>query len=369
MLIALFLAIFKLKPFMLKAPLTFSFALLLIWTAINILYTFRPSDWSDIYKYLIKNIIYFYLLYNFFQTKTWFMILTWAILVSVCLLSAGGLIYFYILSNHEITTRFGFPDFASVNNIGVILGVGILLALMNVFSRHRLLSILSLFTIISATAATLLCQSRGSMAGILIALAALFHKNYKALLVVFLISASVPFMIFDSKLKDRFSLASFNERVGLQIIYWKMIQDKPLVGYGFSGQTYYADHVIKTFKRLGNSSIMPEQLRYAGPFLTPHNMLTDIALRTGIIGLLAFLYALFVFSRSCLMMIRRGHDAFIRKWALCIFAIFISYVIQGMSTDVLLNYQSGILYIIFGMATIIWRINVDSDKLDSECIS
>jgi O-antigen ligase len=114
---------------------------------------------------------------------------------------------------------------------------------------------------------------------------------------------------------------------------------------------------------------MPKQLRNAEwPFLTPHNMFTDIAVRTGIIGLLVFLYVLFVFIRSCLLMIRHGQDAFIRKWALCIFAIFIFYVMQGMSTDVLLNYQANILYMIFGLAAIIWRINNDAKRLPSECV-
>jgi O-antigen ligase len=367
-LIALLLAIFKISSFSVKAPLTFPFALLFLWTAVNILYTFRLSDCSDIYGHFIRYLIYYYLLYNFFQTKKWFMILTWVILVSIGLLSSGGIIYFYILLNHEISTRFGFPDFASVNNIGVIMGVGILLALMNLASRYRALNIISLFSLISASAATFLCQSRGSMAGTLVAVAALFHKNLKVLVIVFLIILLIPVMISDSKLKDRFSLGSFYERIGIQIIYWKMIQDRPLVGYGFSGQTYYTDHVVKTFNNLSNSPIMPKQLRYTGPFVTPHNMFTDIAVRTGIIGLLAFLYVLFVFSRSCLMMIRQGHDAFIRKWALCIFAIFISYIIQGMSTDVLLNYQANILYLIFGLATIIWRINNDSKKLQNECI-
>jgi O-antigen ligase len=297
------------------------------------------------------------------------MILTWVILVSIGLLSTGGTIYFYILSNHEISTRFGFPDFASVNNIGVIMGIGILLALMHLTSRHRSLSVISLFSLILASAATLLCQSRGSMAGTLVAVTVLFHKKIKVLVIIFLIFLLIPVMIPDNKLKERSSLESFYNRIGLQIIYSKMIQDRPLVGYGFSGQTYYADPVVKSFKNLSNSSIMPKQLRNAEwPFLTPHNMFTDIAVRTGIIGLLVFLYVLFVFIRSCLLMIRHGQDAFIRKWALCIFAIFIFYVMQGMSTDVLLNYQANILYMIFGLAAIIWRINNDAKRLPSECV-
>jgi O-antigen ligase len=199
------------------------------------------------------------------------------------------------------------------------------------------------------------------MAGILVAVVALFHKNLKVLVIAFLIILLIPVIILDNKPKSLSSLESFYSRIGLQIIYSKMIQDRPLVGYGFSGQTYYADHVVKTFKNLNNS--LPEKLRTLDwPFLTPHNMFTDIAVRTGVIGLLAFLYVLFVFSRSCLMMIRHGHDAFIRKWALCIFAIFVSYIIQGMSTDVLLNYQANILYLIFGLAAILWRINNDAKR-------
>jgi len=360
--ITLILVIYKNKTFSLKAPLTFSFGLLLLWTAVNILYIFRLSDYSDIYRYLIKYLIYYYLLYNFIQTKTWFLNITVVILASIAVLSTGGIIYFYILLNHEISTRFGFPDFASMNNIGIVMGVGILLALMHLTSEYKSLRIVSLCSFISASAATLLCRSRASLVGILVAVVVLFHKDLKKLAIVFLAILLIPMVISDNELNKRYSLESFHERTAIQVVYWKMIQDRPLAGYGFSGQTYYTDHVVKTFKKLRDPSILPEKVT----FYTPHNIFTDVAVRTGIIGLLVFVYVLFVFSRSCFVMIRHGHDVFIRKWALCIFAVFLSYVIQGLSTDVLLNYQANILYLIFGMATIIWRINDDSKKLQSD---
>jgi O-antigen ligase len=91
----------------------------------------------------------------------------------------------------------------------------------------------------------------------------------------------------------------------------------------------------------------------------PHNTFMDVAVRCGIPGLALFLYILFAFARAGLGVIRNSRDPFIRKWALCLMAVFASYLIQGLFTDMLLGIQIKYFFIILSMMAILWKLHAE----------
>ena len=99
-----------------------------------------------------------------------------------------------------------------------------------------------------------------------------------------------------------------------------------------------------------------EKHRMTHLYNAPHNMIVDTATRVGLVGLALFLYALFMFLRMGWHLIRNGRDEFAKHWSLCIMGAFVAVFIQGMSENTLSGPPAVILYVIFAMMTILWRM-------------
>ncbi len=86
-------------------------------------------------------------------------------------------------------------------------------------------------------------------------------------------------------------------------------------------------------------------------------MFLSIATRTGIIGLILYLYVILAFFIMCLKLIKDGKDAFIKKWGLCILSSGIMFIIKGCFEPIFSHFAELIFFTIFSMATILYRIN------------
>jgi O-antigen ligase len=96
-------------------------------------------------------------------------------------------------------------------------------------------------------------------------------------------------------------------------------------------------------------------------FHAPHNTFIDVTVRLGIVGLALFLFIAFIFGRMGWQLIRYGRDDFIKTWALCLTATFVSFLIQGMFVDLLLDIQIIIFFILMAMLTVLWRFNEEQE--------
>ena len=92
----------------------------------------------------------------------------------------------------------------------------------------------------------------------------------------------------------------------------------------------------------------------------PHNMLLSIAVRLGLVGLVLFLYIIFVFGKMCLKSIKEGKDAFIKSWGYCIGSAFVGFFIIGIFEPCFSHLQETVLFTIFSMIAILWRLNETS---------
>jgi len=362
--IACLLVFSRKARFSLDIPLSLPFLLFIIWAFLSILLAFnRENSFHDWYKHLLEYMAIFYLLVTFFNSKKRFGVLTWVIVISGSIFSIGGLIYFYYMLDNGIAARLGLPEVGiGVNYIGFMTIFAIFVAL-NHFPWERKIyrKIILTTSLVGASVATILTQTMGTFLGMLLPLFLLFTKEKKTLIVFVLC-----FMIMLAFLpaKRVFTLGNIQnkvrseERISIWRTYIEVIKDNPITGIGYGMQTYEPKLLDKYHARV------PAKYRMK-TFHAPHNVFVDVAVRLGLVGLGLFFYIIFTFIRMGWKLSKYGKDDFIKRWALCLMAIFISYLIQGMFADLLLGVQAITLFVIFAMMTILWRLNAEPATNDT----
>jgi len=134
--IVLILITFKKIDFSFKSPLTLPFALFTVWAFIGLFFAlYKMNSIQDFYAHLLKYLVFYYIMINFFDSRKRLAILSWIIIVSATIFSIGGLGYFYlVLGNNILTTRMTFQE-TSINIIGFVSIVAFLLS-VHLFPRQ-----------------------------------------------------------------------------------------------------------------------------------------------------------------------------------------------------------------------------------------
>jgi O-antigen ligase len=354
---------FKKIDFSFKSPLTLPLALFVLWTVFGLFFAFdKENSIHDFWAHLLKYIVLYYMLINFFSSKKRFEILTLIIIVSAGVFSIGGIIYFYEILNHSASDRLGFEGVAAINNVGFIVLPAMLLSLVFFIKEKKVLYKIVLFVFMLGTlAASLLTQTIGILLSIVVPLLILFVKNKKtAIIFLFFLIFAVALLPVKNRLTFKKIPAKLQSDCRRLIwhTYFQIIKDHSIIGVGFGMTTYFDKKFIDKYDKY-----KPKSLPSCGPnkIFTPHNMFIDITARLGVIGLVLFLYTILTFTYMGYIMIKRGQDVFIRKWALCLLAVMAAYVIQGMFADILFGVYLIILYAIFALMTILWKLNSESD--------
>jgi O-antigen ligase len=361
--IVLILICFKKIDFSLKSPLTLPFALFIAWVFIGLFFALdKGNSLHDFRAHLLKYLAIYYILVNFFNSRKRLIILSWIIIISVTIFSIGGLTYFYVILKNPISTRFGFSQMMNIDLIGFVTIFAMLLSLRQFrletqWYRRAILVVCLLGTL----AATYLTMSRGSLGAVFIALIVFFVKKNK-LLVVFLIIFSLIAVRTVPGLGGRFSLKNTLKdiRVGINLTTLEIIKDYPITGIGFGMETYGYSDFIDLAKY--NAKISP-QYQQKTVIRSPHNSFADIAVRAGVVGLALFLFIYFIFVRLGWKMILYGKDNFIKDWGVCIMAAFIGVFVQELFADGMFGPQAIVLYTIFAMMTILWKLNTEIDSI------
>jgi O-antigen ligase len=271
------------------------------------------------------------------------------------------MLYFYLILGKDISTKLGlYMTEIPSNIIGISTWFATLLALFQLTREFVLFRKIILTICICATAiATLATQTRGTILAVIVSLLLSFSRNKKTLLFFFLFLASVIFVmpvknqITPSALIDK--IVS-DDRVKIWYCFAEMIKDHPITGIGFGMQTYYDENLLNKYNEK-----VPAEYRQPIPHKAPHNLLIDVAVRTGIIGLISFLYIIFVFSQMGWRIIKYGRDDFISHWGLCFLAAFVAVFIQGQFENTMSGPPIIILYTIWGMMAILWHLNTRTD--------
>ena len=336
-----------------NTPLTGPFLLFAAWVFGSLFFSIeKENSFHDFFAYLMKDIALFFLVYNIFGSKKRFILLTWLIIVSAGIFSIGGMIYFYWILKMPIEMRIGLPEIGlGVNYIGYVTVLAIFFSVTHFFHfRTRLGTLISFFSVAGATLATLFTQTKGTLLGFVPLFVLLFERKR----VLILISIIIVMLILVTPVRQVFTTESNSggERIKIWYNYLQIIKAYPITGIGFGMQTYRPALITPHTEAIRSQYMV-------GVFYAPHNTFVDVAVRCGVPGLALFLYILFAFARTGVGVIRNSQDPFIKGWTLCLVAVFVSYLIQGLFSDMLLGIQVKYFFIVLAMVAILRKLDTE----------
>lgn len=357
--LVVFLITSKKTDFSFETPLLLPFAIFVVWAAIGIFFAVNKDNSSnDVYAHLIKYIIVYFLVVNYFNSPKRFIFLIWLVIISAAIFSYGGIVYFYLLKGNSIDTRFTNPGYMPYCDFIYVLAT--ILAVCMLFTNIKLVhKIILAVCIFGTTAATFLTQTRSALIALTFALCILLFKKKKVLFLAVILACI--FFAVAPKMEDRFSINAImlekSTRMTMNRLFIEMTKANPVTGIGFGMQTYQSEELLNIYNQK-----LPDKYKQGGkPIAAPHNTLIDISARLGIPGLIFFLYIIFTFFRMSWTTVMRGRHDFIREWGLCITAAFTAFFIQGMFADTGFGLQATVQYTILAMMTILWQLNAKPD--------
>jgi O-antigen ligase len=262
----------------------------------------------------------------------------------------------YVILHRPFTDKLaaGFPE-TSPNIAGIITLFSVLLSFSLFSERTPYLNAVLLISLCLSAFATLATQARSAVLALIAAVSVmvLARKKTFVLILVAVLVLAVSVMPVKNLFTPEAITTKFktDDRIEIWLCYAEIVKDHPIFGVGFGMQTCYDENLLKKY-----NARVPEKYRMTHLYNAPHNILVDTATRTGLIGLALFLYVLFSFVKMGWHLIRNGKNEFIRDWSLCIMGTFVAIFIQGMFENTLSGPPAVILYSIFAMMTILWRM-------------
>ena len=361
--IVVVLILFGRTEFSFKTPLLVPFGLFVFWAFIGIFFALNKENTiHDFYSHLIRYVILYFIIINFFNSKKRLICLSWIIIISSTVFSFGGLFYYYFIKGEELWSRFGTVVFTqtSVNIIGVISISAIILALNILLNEKQFYrKVFLTFCLVTLFIGMFMTQTRSSLIGLFLAGVIMFIKNKKQ---IFLLTMIFLIVVSATPFENRFFSFEnllYNERIPNYYITYEIIKRYPIIGIGFGMQTYGEDINLEDYREKIPSNISSISDFNLGD---PHNMVLDIAVRLGVVGLAFFLFIGFVFFKMNWNIVKYGKDEILRRWGLCLSAALIGVSIIGLFQPIFSHMPEVVFCIIFSMTTIIWRLNDPTAK-------
>lgn len=348
------LLVFKKTSFTLRSPLALPFLLFFLWAVLGLFFTLDfKNTLHDLRSHLLKYIIIFYLLVNYFNSPKRLEILALIAIVSGTIFSIYALNVYYFIEGFPFSARLGYTftvmhtDYLGFTTIfGICLSLHFLYKSKNIFYQILLASSLLIMSI-----ATLLTQSRGSLLGFLAVLVIMCFHNKKNLIFVILAILMIMIMPIKERVNKNFTT---DIRTKMNRLTIEAIKDHPIAGIGFGMQIYGNKDLVPLEKY---NSKLPLEYRQDGIIIaSPHNTILDIAVRTGIVGLVLFLFILITPAWMLWKTIKLKKGEYYKSWAICLFACFASFMIPALFADTTFGPRVITFYTILAMITILWNI-------------
>lgn len=384
--IVLVLIVFKRTIFIFDTPLIIPLMFFLLWSALSIFWALNTENTiSDVRKHLLNHIIFYFLLINSFHSMKRLESLAWIFALSAVAFSTIGIIYYYIVMDNPIgIIRLGYLTVDSINVstevpvdfIGVFTISAMLICLHFFFQESRPYHRAAIIACtIPLFVATILTQSNTAFVVLTIAITILLLIKARKIALLFLI-----IMILIS-FQTRNMTESLRQRLRIDYVTYEVIKDYPIKGIGFGMQTFIKNIDIETYvdrlpkkQRPGDRDATPRHLMQKiaylmqknvakivdrpGDIYTPHNLLLDIAVRVGLVGLIIFLFIIFIFGIMCRKIIRNARNENIKNWGILTAILFVGYFLIGIAEPLFLfSASASVFYIILAIVTILWRLN------------
>lgn len=350
------LFLFRKIQFSFQTPLAFSGIIFVAWCFLGLFFAVNPANsMHDFYAHLLKYLLLYCILINGFSSTKRLSVLSWIIIGSASSFFVWRLYYYYVKLGTPFAERFG-ASFTEVttNLVGIIAVVSIVFSIHNISPAKGWPGrIFFASCILPALAVIFLAQTRSVLFALVVSLIVVLFGRKKVLAGVLLLlgvilSVSPAGGRFTSNMAD-------NLRIKQGLLVWEVVKDYPVTGIGFGMQTFGGDLDLQRY-----NARLPERFQGQEILSNPHNMYTDIAVRTGIPGIIFFLGLMLSFFRMLWHLRKNGASDNIVSWVNAIFAAGLSFFLIGFFEPVFSHYPESILCVIFAMGTILWRINRDS---------
>ncbi len=372
--------------FSFKTPLTLPFVLFSAWAALGLFFALDlENSLHDFYAHLLKYLAFYYILVNCCRTQKRLGWLSWIIILSATAFCVGALGYeYWVLGENVENPRFGVRFVQTPTNLmGVVTLFALILTVHYLTKKHVpwKVRVLLGFCLISMLCVTILTLSRSNfvaMGVVSVILLSRYKKVFWGFVVLFAL------FVLLSPMKDRFILSersdisdrgSILHRISLAYISYEIIKDYPVWGTGFGIRTFQNREAIDPYMYNGR---LPENLRMDAwapainkdvededvvdiLFKCPHNMFLNVGVRTGIVGLLLFLWILFAAARMCWHTIQHGKTDALKSWGYGMAACYVMFLIKGSLDPVFTHLTEVVFFTILGMITIVW--NSDSPSI------
>lgn len=351
------LLVFRKTTFTLRTPLTLPFILFFLWAVFGLFFTLDfKNTLHDLRGHFLEYVIVFFLLVNYFNSPKRLKMLALIAIASATIFSIYAITVYYFIEGFPFSARLGltFRGEMTTDYIGFITIFGICLSLhflyksKNIFYKILLVSCFFIMTI-----TTLLTQSRGSLLGFLAALVILCFHNKKNIIFIII---TIFIIILVPGIKERATMDGFTKdiRIKMNRLTIEAIKDHPIVGVGF-GMEIYGNKNVLDLEKLNKQ--LPLEYQQNGVIVaSPHNTILDIAVRTGVVGLVLFLYILITPLWMLWRTLKLKKGEYFKSWAICFFACFVSYMIPALFADTTFGPRVVIFYAMLAMITILWNI-------------
>lgn len=332
-------------PLALPGLLFVGWCFLGLFSAVN-----QANSIHDFYAHLVKYIFLYFVLFNFFDSTRKLAILSWIIICSAATLFVWRLYYYYVTLGAPITARFG-AGFTEVttNLIGIIAVISVVFAIHSILqAKDWPRKIFFSGALFPAFAVIFLSQTRSAFLALFVSLLIVLSARKRVLVGILL---SVGIILLVTPVGGRFtSDFADNLRIKQGLLVWEVVKDYPVTGIGFGMQTFGGDLDLP-----GYNARLPARFQGQQILLNPHNMYTDIAVRTGIPGIIFFFGVIFSFFRMLWKIRRNSASDGSASWATALFAAGLTFFIIGFFEPILSHYPESMLCVIFAMGTILWR--------------
>ncbi|MCX5828797.1 MAG: O-antigen ligase family protein [Deltaproteobacteria bacterium] len=356
--------IFQKKINILDTPATMPFLLFTIWCIFGLFFAINiKNSLHDIYAHLIKYILISYILFTFFRSQKRINVLTTTVILSSVIFALGTMIHYYIILGLPFTRKLGETTYIEMpaNIIGTVAVFGIFLSIMH-FKENKTSIMKGLFGLgmFILTIATLATQTRGSILALFVGLIILLKINKRAILMVllaFVVSLSLMPVRTVLTPEALYNKITKSDRWQIWYTFAEITKDHPLTGIGFGMQSYYDESLLNKY----NSRVPPEY-RQKTPHKAPHNLIVDLAVRTGFIGLILFGYVIITFITIAWRLAAKGKNDFVKGWAIISLASLAAIIIQGLTENTLNGPPAIVMYIIFAIMMILWKLNEEINQ-------
>lgn len=340
----------------LATPLAVPLALFSLWAVLGLSTALQPGpSVHDFFSHWIRYLLLYYLLVHFFRVERRLELLGRVLLVSGALFSAGIWIWWYLVEGHPLNTRLGLYWLrlaTSVNGFTTVLTLILGVHTATTASDPRWRRAGGAAAAVGLIA-SVMSQSRSTLLGLSAAAVFLLFDRRRILVALMLVVTAVVVL---TPVRQRIFTAGdhYTARLGQTRYYLEIVKDHPWTGIGFALDTMRDARYIDPDRYLAR---LPAGYRNPPhPYLWPHNLLLDLAVRTGVPGAVGMVLLLARAAWMALTMLRRGRSAGSRAWGRCLLAALAMFVVKAMFEPVFTHFCQTLLGTLLAMITIAWGL-------------